>query len=176
MAKFKTINDAAHAWVSEFNAIPQEIVAKLLRNNHDELMEITPLAVGDMVYASHFGWTEGEIISTPNKNESGKYIVRFYGDDDETEEYDGYQLERSGDTDFLPMWGTMWAFGEWLDNEWLENHGGLQLMADCGFRIYEQEDYGYIFGIDGAGYDFYEAHWIPLYEARGLHWHETEVE
>lgn len=29
-------------------------------------------------------------------------------------------------------------------------------------------------GIDGAGYDFYEAHWIPLYEARGLHWHEGE--
>ena len=47
-------------------------------------------------------------------------------------------------------------------------------MADCGFRIYEQEDYGYIFGIDGAGYDFYEAHWIPLYKARGLKWHLTE--
>lgn len=47
-------------------------------------------------------------------------------------------------------------------------------MADCGFRIYEQEDLGYVFGIDGAGYDFYSEHWIPLYKARGLHWHKEE--
>lgn len=76
--------------------------------------------------------------------------------------------------DYLPMWGTMWSFSEMLDNWWLEECGGLQKMADCGFRIYEQEDYGYIFGIDGAGYDFYEAHWIPLYEARGLKWHDDD--
>ena len=76
------------------------------------------------------------------------------------------------------MWGTMWAFGDQIDNDWLNPiysdlvGDGLQLMADCGFRIYEQEDYGYVFGIDGAGYDFYEAHWIPLYKARGLKWHK----
>ena len=50
----------------------------------------------------------------------------------------------------------------------------MQIMANCGFRIYESEDYGYIFGIDGAGYDFYEAHWIPLYKAIGLKWHDNE--
>ena len=47
-------------------------------------------------------------------------------------------------------------------------------MADCGFRIYQSEDYGYVFGIDGAGYNFYEAHWIPLYKARGFQWHEVD--
>lgn len=31
-------------------------------------------------------------------------------------------------------------------------------------------------GIDGAGYNFYEAHWLPLYNARGLQWHDTETE
>ena len=70
------------------------------------------------------------------------------------------------------MWGTMWSFTDSSDNSWLEDKKNLQTMADCGFRIYEQEDYGYIFGIDGAGYDFYEAHWIPLYKARGLEWHK----
>lgn len=84
-------------------------------------------------------------------------------EDDEDEPYD-----------FLPMWGTMWCFGDSLDDWWLENEGGLKLMAKCGFRIYRQEDYGYIFGIDGAGYDFYEVHWIPLYKARGLRWHNEE--
>ncbi|MDR0531405.1 MAG: hypothetical protein LBG83_05000 [Oscillospiraceae bacterium] len=71
----------------------------------------------------------------------------------------------------LPMWGTMWSFRTSADGWWIEKENNRQAMADCGFRIYEQEDYGYIFGIDGAGYDFYEAHWIPLYKARGLKWH-----
>ena len=79
-------------------------------------------------------------------------------------------IEADRDT-FLPMWGWMWSFNIELDNLWLEDKKNLQAMADCGFRIYEQEDYGFIFGIDGMGYDFYEAHWIPLYKARGLMWH-----
>ena len=81
---------------------------------------------------------------------------------------------RDEDADYLPMWSTMWSFGDSADDYWLEEEDGLELMAKCGFRIYEQEDFGYLFGIDGAGYSFMEAHWIPLYKARGLHWHEEE--
>ena len=73
--------------------------------------------------------------------------------------------------DFLPIWGSLWSFDNGADIAWLEDEKNLKAMADCGFRIYEHEDYGYIFGIDGAGYDFFEAHWIPLYKARGLQWH-----
>lgn len=74
--------------------------------------------------------------------------------------------------DYLPMWGTLWAFSDGFDKEWLDDPDNLQAMANCGFRIYGSEDYGYLFGIDGAGYDFYEQHWIPLYKARGLMWHD----
>lgn len=81
------------------------------------------------------------------------------------------------DTPF-PMWGTMWAFDdsadqEWANGEYLGPH--LKEMADCGFRIYESEDWGLVFGIDGAGYDFYESHWILLYKERGLQWHKEEA-
>jgi len=72
---------------------------------------------------------------------------------------------------FLPMWSTMWSFDDIFDNSWIEDAKNLLAMAKCGFRVYEQEDYGYIFGIDGGGYDFYYTHWIPLYKARGLKWH-----
>lgn len=81
---------------------------------------------------------------------------------------------RDEDADFLPMWGTMWSFGDSADDYWLEEEDGLELMAECGFRIYEQEDFGYLFGIDGAGYSFMDEHWIPLYKARGLQWHREE--
>ena len=81
---------------------------------------------------------------------------------------------RDEDADYLPMWGTMWSFGDSADDYWLEEEDGLELMAECGFRIYEQEDFGYLFGIDGAGYSFMDEHWIPLYKARGLQWHREE--
>ena len=122
-----TIREAAQSWVKEFNAIPQEVIVKLM-NAGDEIEEVTPMT------------------------------------EEQLEEVEG----------FLPMWGTMWSFSEPLDDWWLEEKNGLEAMARCGFRIYRQEDYGYIFGIDGAGYDFYEDHWIPLYKERGIQWHDTE--
>lgn len=49
-------------------------------------------------------------------------------------------------------------------------------MSQCGFRIFKSFEFGYFFGIDGAGYDFYESHWLPLYEARGLMWHDPKTD
>jgi hypothetical protein len=68
----------------------------------------------------------------------------------------------------LPKHGTMWAFTSSLDIEWLEDCGGLEIMGECGFRIYTQENYGYIFGIDSMDYNFYKRHWVPLYKKRNL--------
>lgn len=78
--------------------------------------------------------------------------------------------------DVLPMWGTMWSFGDPCDDWWLENENGIEVMSRCGFRIYSHEEFGYFFGIDGAGYDFYADHWIPLYKKRGLEWHDPQAE
>lgn len=72
----------------------------------------------------------------------------------------------------LPMWCTMWSFGSGVDEWWLEKYDGIRVMSECGFRVYYHEEWGYFFGIDGGGYDFYEAHWLPLYNRRGLQWHE----
>ena len=167
--KYETINDAAHAWVAEFNAIPMAIIDKLLEGNSDELHEITPPSVGDRVF----------VFDSPADEDTGEIIER--NEDIYTIKLDDGTacILKAGDfevqhDEFLPMWGTMWAFGDSIDNWWLEDDDGLQIMADCGFRIYEQEDYGYIFGIDGAGYSFYDEHWIPLYKARGLKWHKEE--
>jgi hypothetical protein len=76
--------------------------------------------------------------------------------------------------DFFPMWATMWSFGECIDNDWLEHSDNIKRVSGCGIRVYETSipQLPYVLGIDGAGYDFYEAHWIPLYEERGLRWHE----
>jgi hypothetical protein len=166
--KYKTIKEAAQNWVREFNAIPYSIIEKLLKGNIDELNEITPPAINDRVYLWERG-EHGEIIEADGE----ALTVELDNGETINTEVDEIEVQRDG---FLPMWGTLWAFSDGCDNYWIEELGGLQAMANCGFRIYEQEDYTYIFGIDGAGYDFYEAHWIPLYKARGLKWHKEAEE
>ena len=164
--KYENKNEAARAWVGEFDRIPYTIIEKLLEHNPDELHEITPPAAGDRVYC--FDCHEyGEIIKVKEE----EITVEIDNGETITTTEEELEVERYG---VLPMWGTLWAFSDNCDNYWIEEGDGLQAMANCGFRIYEQEDYTYIFGIDGAGYDFFEAHWIPLYKARGLHWHKEE--
>lgn len=169
MTRQEAIRKAARDWVETFNAIPISVIEKL--ESYDEsISEVTPPVKHDRVYVyeAHDGEHDGKITGY---TDYGYTIALDDGQTIEASEED-FEVEREG---FLPMWGTMWTFGEPIDEEWLDGeHLGSHLkeMAQCGFRIYESEDFGHVFGIDGAGYDFYEEHWIPLYHARGLHWHE----
>lgn len=177
MREGMTIREAAELWVSGFNAIPYAICEKLMNSNCCELEEITPIGKGSRVsiYAGEYRDKWGDVIDI-TENDEGETVYTVDLDCGEGEvqvSEDEIEADRDG---YLPMWGTLWSFGEGIDNWWLREDGGLQAMADCGFRIYAQEDYEYIFGIDGAGYSFYEAHWIPLYRARGLHWHDEATE
>lgn len=166
------IREAANLWVNrDMIAVPYSVVKKLAKySDYNDIVEITPPAISDSVYVFSNG--EYGYISDYATDDDGNGIYTIALDIDEKitiTDIDEFEVQHD---DFLPMWGTMWAFDSNIDTEWLENN--LQLMANCGFRIYESEDYGYIFGIDGAGYDFYESHWIPLYKARGLMWHDEE--
>ena len=162
--KERRIEEATREWVNGFNAVEQELIKESLSVNIDNWGELTPLVKGDYVVGwSSKGEVNGEIEEVNYEEETA--IV-------DGEEFDLNELEK--EQDFLPMWGTMWEFKDICDQTWLEDN--LQAVADCGFRIYESEDYGYLIGIDGAGYDFYEAHWLPLYKARGLHWHKEDKE
>lgn len=166
--KYDTKRGAAEAWVREMNAFPQAMIQKLMEADFEDWKEVTAPSKYDRVFVFDYE-CEGEIIDI---DEDGDYIIRL---DDE-----GITIDRSADgfdvlrDDVLPMWGTMWQFGDSCDDCWLEEMDGIRIMSECGFRIYESEEFGYFFGIDGAGYSFYEAHWIPLYERRGLHWHNEE--
>lgn len=161
-----TIKDATELWVSRFDAVKQDMIARLMKYEPDTWREVTLPAVGDTAYI-HATGDCGEIIE--HDTESGDYRIKLA---DGVKIYaQAYDFEVLYDY-ALPMWGTMWSFDDSCDERWLAEFGGLELMSELGFRIYEHDDFGYYFGIDGAGYDFYEAHWIPLYRARGLEWHK----
>lgn len=71
----------------------------------------------------------------------------------------------------LPSWNTMWLIKEPIMEEFILNN--IKKVSDLGFTIYKSEEHDcLILGIDGGGYDFYEAHWIPLYNLQGLQWHD----
>lgn len=163
-----TILEASREWVGTFNAFPLEMITKLFNIDVDGWREITPISKGCRVWSNKN--QEIGYIKEIKENEDGEEIAVIELDNGEKVEELKEDLSREED-DYFPMWGTMWQFSDSCDNWWLENH--LNEMVDCGFRIYESDEFGYFFGIDGVGYDFYEAHWIPLYNERGLQWHTT---
>lgn len=69
-------------------------------------------------------------------------------------------------------WSTLFAPRDACDKEWTLEHADE--VGNLGLFVFESEDFGYLLGIDGAGFDFYEALWVPLYQARGLQWHEVD--
>jgi hypothetical protein len=160
-----TIAEAAEKWVDSFNAIPQALLVKAYKNDIDSVSELTKVKTGDNVWSNDYQG-EYEIKSMDIENETA--VIDVDGED-KTVKID--DLSHDYD-DFFPMWGTLWTFNDSSDEDWAENH--LQEMTNCGFRIYESDELGIFFGIDGAGYDFYREHWIPLYKARGLQWHDHE--
>lgn len=183
MFNVNTKEDATREWVREFNAFPESMI-EIIASHTEDFTEVTCPRVGDKVYSYDTG-KGGEIVTIqhhisgcPEEKIPDEYkddykdwydIELDNGDILYRQTIDDFEVDRY---EFFPMWGTMWQFNNSCDDYWLEELNGLQAMSECGFRIYYSEEFGYFFGIDGCGYDFYEAHWIPLYEARGLKWHE----
>lgn len=166
--RYKTVYDAAHAWVSEMVSVPLSVVEKLSAMDTDDMLEVTPPVRGDRVCVFERGSEEGEVLRYIER--TNRYAILMDDSEIVSAEEEDFEVLRD---DRFPMWGTLWTFSDPCDLHWMESH--LRTLALCGFRVYESEDYGLLFGIDGCGYDFYSAHWIPLYQARGLHWHEEAI-
>lgn len=148
--RYETKLEAVRAWVEGFNAIPIDFVQKAYEGN------------------GGFFFDEVEVLAEPQK-ECHECEAQVDIDENVCTECGGHDF---GNTLELPMWGTVWTFGERIDDEWARENA--ETLSSCGFHVYDSEDLGVFIGINGAGYDFYEAHWTPLYEARGLRWHKEE--
>lgn len=172
-----TIREAAEVWVQEMNDIPQTVIERMMQDAPDEWQEITKPARYNRVYLYEHNCygTIKDVEKHDEQDEDVIYVVSLDGSLDSQIKCKQEDFEVRYDY-ALPIWGTMWTFGDSTDDYWLEELGGIEAMSECGFRVYENEDFGYVFGIDGAGYDFYELHWIPLYKRRGLEWHDERTE
>ena len=164
------IKEAAESWIDSFNAIKQDMIARLIQHDPDEWQEVTRPLIGDVVHVYDL-CSNGEIVKSYIQDVEYTYDIELF-DSKLICSLPRNSFEVMYDFP-LPMCGTMWSFSDSADNWWLEEGDGIDIMSNCGFRIFEHDEFGYFFGIDGIGYDFYEAHWIPLYLARGLQWHDN---
>jgi hypothetical protein len=165
MARYKTEAEAVRGWVAELNAIPQALIEKAYRGE-ERFEQVEFLAGGERV-CEHCESSDLRPLTEAEKEE--------HGDDDE--ELWCSHCERTrpwrwqGSQDAWPaMWGTCWTFSDSSDERFARDNAGA--LAAIGFHVFETDELGVFIAIDGAGYDFYEAHWTPLYRLRGLHWHE----
>ena len=170
-----TIKEAAERWVSEMNEYPQDMIEMLMSAKPDDWREVTLPRIGDRVYVTDLpdGCEEYELDGEIENFTDDLYLINLYDGNTVEVGVDDFEAERDS---YLPMWGWLWSFGDSVDDYFLEDLDGIKKMSESGFRIYENEEWGYFFGIDGCGYSFYEEHWIPLYKARGLHWHDERTE
>lgn len=167
-----TKEQAAREWVNRMNAVQTDAVMDMMAQHPWDWSEMTIPQPGDAVRVLNLCSWKGEQEGTVKKiHERERYLLRsFYEievalDDGSNAMLGPDEIVAERDSE-LPMWGTMWQFSNPYDQEWLEE-GGLWKMSECGFRVYHIKDRGDFFGIDGAGYDFYKEHWIPLFDARG---------
>lgn len=169
-----TVRQAAEWWVNEFNAIPTDMISKLWKYEPDDWEEVTAPTEGDRVYEYESYNEYGYLQERRERCEDGEeqWFICFDSGEQAWVCIEDFEVVRD---EVLPMWGTMWSFHDWCDTYWVENMDGIQVLSDCGFRVYYSEEFGYFFGVDGAGYDFYEYHWVPLYTKRGLQWHDPKT-
>lgn len=174
-----TKRQAVEKMVDGFNAVKQSLIEKAYPYC-DGFDEITPqkIYVGDTVDYVGDEYCLGDDTCLTVIGVHGDVLVLELTNEDDVEDY-GQEIEvRRNECEWeendyrdgwLPMWGWLWTVDSFTE-KWIYNN--LEKMADLGFRIYEDEDAEIFIGIDGAGYDFYEEHWIPLYDAMGLQWHK----
>lgn len=175
--KGKTVVDAAAEWVNGFNAVQYGMIETLMKAFPNDWSELTTPSYGDRVcvWDGENDGQRGVIVEDRYDKEPDLHRIEFDNKElgDVILAEDEFEVERDS---LLPMWDWLWSFGNSADDYWLEELDGIRLMSECGFRIYEHEEWGYFFGIDGMGYSFMDEHWEPLYRARGLQWHDEKAE
>ena len=90
-------------------------------------------------------------------------------------QYDPNELELLSNNypelDWPACWGWLFSPTNSFDERWIRDN--ISEVEECGFLIYESDECGLLLALDGAGYCFFEHHWIPLYLKRGFTWHKT---
>ena len=131
----------------DFNDIRLENLQRIFPNWYEETLTVEP--------------TDKEVLYNYNKKSMTE------------DELEDAKMEMM-DTQREVMWGTLFeAKNKFVAEDIIDNADAI--ISDAGFTIIdlsrENEDEfqtGVFLGVNGMGYDFFDAHWIPLYKILGV--------
>tara|TARA_R100001143_G_C3234798_1_gene76390 strand:- start:43 stop:483 length:441 start_codon:yes stop_codon:yes gene_type:complete len=115
-------------------------------------------------------WFENTLTVEPTDKE----VLDNYNKKSMTEdELEDAKMEMM-DTQREVMWGTLFeAKNKFVAEDIIDNSDAI--ISDAGFTIIDlsrenegEYETGVFLGVNGMGYDFFDAHWIPLYKILGV--------
>ena len=131
----------------DFNDIRLENVEKVFPYWYEETLTVEP--------------TDKEVLDNYNKKSMTE------------DELEDAKMEMM-DTQREVMWGTLFeAKNKFVAEDIIDNSDAI--ISDAGFTIIDlsrenegEYETGVFLGVNGMGYDFFDAHWIPLYKILGV--------
>ena len=131
----------------DFNDIRLENVQRIFPNWYEETLTVEP--------------TDKEVLYNYNKKSMTE------------DELEDAKMEMM-DTQREVMWGTLFeAKNKFVAENIIDNSDAI--ISDAGFTIIDlsrenegEYETGVFLGVNGMGYDFFDAHWIPLYKILGV--------
>lgn len=79
-------------------------------------------------------------------------------------EYENAVMEHYYQSENYPMWNTLFEARDSMISHWIDQNAS-EIYDKIGFGVAEGfESLNSMLFTTGCGYDFYEAHWIPLYK------------
>jgi len=152
---------------------PRELADYYLNRefNARNFLEIQEMAQADLGYIEVQNPSEEYFLNKfLDYNEEYQQKIKKFtdlkkeGNEEIKEEFEVYLEEEQNNN--YPMWNTVWEINHCSD------YFSPEKLDEIGLGLFEFMDSSYIF-VAGAGYDFYEAHWIPLF-SKVLPWIKIE--
>jgi len=173
-------NDPRHAYIKNathdfmkrhFECIPSILFETLVQHGmeYDQVLELVDTKYRTCPECDNDSIECGKLLDDDDEHswECTECKAHYPTDDDDDDHPVWEHLALSGPTHAWPgAHGTVF---------WTTWNAVAEHAAQCGFEVYESPMFnGYILAIDGGGYDFVNDHWMPLYLAMDIRWHEHE--
>ena len=155
------MSQAEYFFNREFSTVSLELL-----KNADGILEILEPSI-ELIISDYF--------DTYNNEDELKEEYKDLSPDESffkwVESLDSFDEYRYGDfwDNNYPMWGYAFSCPEfYVDSAYMNT----DKLHELGISVIDHET-GYYLSISGAGYSFYDAHWIPLFKELG--WIEEKI-
>ena len=173
---FRKIKDeVSERFERDFNYIQLDVIKKVMDDCEYENIAMPSFSIIASEYMSNYG-NEEELREEYAKTEGIEAneideadFFEWLEDNKYSEVSDSYM-----ESENYPMWNTVFEARDSYLSKWIEKNVDELYNIGIGVML-GGDNFNNMLFISGCGYDFYEAHWIPLY-TQLLEWVKVDEE